>query len=926
MFGIKKMIKQKPKKFNKILIFSLIVLIFVALVFLPNITFADWASELLENESYAKNISQLIDAVSHVVYVFIWPCLAIAWSALDNSLIYGSFLHLDAALRNIWNIMKNFANFALWFIFIFTIVKNLFAWSFGSSNYDPVKGARDTIVKTLIAWVLVQISWFLIAVLIDLSTILIYVVWWIPLSMLWSYNKEVADFPIMKLNVEIDDSSSFSYYSYWWYNFSPCLLAGKKGDVKDEEKISLSLSTWEYVVWRRYLYLSDWVPFETWYCVLNGYLYKYVESMTWFFCSDGPQCYSPKTGSVSAQNSWYFGRFKEYLTALDSWKVVEWVNSCNFVNAYNYEYTWQAGQPCALICSGYWEVSYTGDIFAGNTNGFSLKQLMENSKWWVWPFITMYSSILDYQDLVMHPGNESVIWTLFGFIINTFFAFVLFIPIAILMVLLILRVWYLWIVVAISPILILVNYGPLWDKIKNNEIFKKFTPKEILTKIFSPIIVVFAVSLCIVILSTIFKSKPNKNNASTTLSAFWIEKVETPVETPDSGGGWSTQESCIMPNWNGSEWWKNVSSETYSILWLVDIKLNVQNYNHGKDMFAWVLLELLATWIVRFFMKFAIWMMWERWKKLMGNAEKLITNYPLITLPWWWKVGVGAFGIWEGNEGRLSHLMDQKIDNIVGLDEQNSALNKFFNLEENSTESEESVTEVINYIRNNNTVSYENLWAERQKVLATVYWSEDKAKEKFDELKTYVNADKTVPAENIAKIMWTWIIEAGKSLSSSPDKSKTNVDALKFTKDQLDIAVRSDPNWIAWARGMIWGSVHTMDGVFIVDVVKWTELNNPQYKIASRDEYEEAHFGKPVENITKEEYDKKEQGVKDKLDEYLKHLENVTKDMDDMKKTKDTSWKLSEDDSKKLDQLSKFMGNVNLKNIQEKLSWNNSWA
>ena len=80
---------------------------------MPDVTFADGLSSLLDGNRTAENLSGLIKMISHIVYVFIWPCLVIAGTALDNSLVYGSFLHLDAALWNIWNIMKNFANFAL---------------------------------------------------------------------------------------------------------------------------------------------------------------------------------------------------------------------------------------------------------------------------------------------------------------------------------------------------------------------------------------------------------------------------------------------------------------------------------------------------------------------------------------------------------------------------------------------------------------------------------------------------------------------------------------------------------------------------------------------------------------------------------------------------------------------------------------------
>ena len=127
----------------------------------------------------------LVEKVSYLMHILIsilswwWVILAsLAWKLMTNDFVYGTFLNLDSSLWNLWNIMKNFANFTLWFILIFTIVKNLFKTSFWDGS--PIQNAKDTIVHTLVAWVLIQMSWFLIAVLIDLSTIWTAAVWSLP--------------------------------------------------------------------------------------------------------------------------------------------------------------------------------------------------------------------------------------------------------------------------------------------------------------------------------------------------------------------------------------------------------------------------------------------------------------------------------------------------------------------------------------------------------------------------------------------------------------------------------------------------------------------------------------------------------------------------------------------------------------------------
>jgi len=147
------------------------------------VSFFVWSSFAAET----TDTTSPVDRLSYSLHIFIsisswvWIILAtLAWKLMTNDFVYWSFLHLDKVLWDLWNVMKNFANFTLWFILIFTIIKNLFKWSFDSSKGDPVKATKDTIIHTLIAWVLVQMSWFLMAAMLDLSTIATAAVWAIP--------------------------------------------------------------------------------------------------------------------------------------------------------------------------------------------------------------------------------------------------------------------------------------------------------------------------------------------------------------------------------------------------------------------------------------------------------------------------------------------------------------------------------------------------------------------------------------------------------------------------------------------------------------------------------------------------------------------------------------------------------------------------
>ena len=92
---------------------------------------------------------------------------------------------MDIYLWKIWNIMKNFANFALLGIVLFNIVKNL-------TGKDKMN-VKDIITKTLVAGILIQASRFVVGALVDISTIAVSAVGAFPSTFL-SNNIDLQNF------------------------------------------------------------------------------------------------------------------------------------------------------------------------------------------------------------------------------------------------------------------------------------------------------------------------------------------------------------------------------------------------------------------------------------------------------------------------------------------------------------------------------------------------------------------------------------------------------------------------------------------------------------------------------------------------------------------------------------------------------------
>lgn len=106
-----------------------------------------------------------------VMWFFSWAWIIFAGLAgklMSNDWVYGSFLNLDTYMWKIWNIMKNFANYVIGFMFLYYIIKSFFS---NKDEDSPMNVIKTKISKFLIAWILIQASWFLVAALLDVVTI-----------------------------------------------------------------------------------------------------------------------------------------------------------------------------------------------------------------------------------------------------------------------------------------------------------------------------------------------------------------------------------------------------------------------------------------------------------------------------------------------------------------------------------------------------------------------------------------------------------------------------------------------------------------------------------------------------------------------------------------------------------------------------------
>ena len=860
------------------------VLFVLVLLFVCYLAFSLWADCLADGttpgvQQKMTNFNEIASEVIKCLYVLLWPLIFICWIALDNSLVYGTWLHLDAPLWSLWNIMKNIANFALWWLVLFSILKNLLStvWKWEDS-WKPLK----IIKNTLIAGILIQMSWFLVAAVIDLSTVLTYAVWWLPLTVLKS-NPEYSGRPVMSLSINVwSDANGMKpniYYTYWDHKISDCLILN-----------NLSMS-WSYILWPKVAYLWDsyndtWIYMDTWYCALWWWPYRYNHLLS----GDGGIYHDIYSiwETWALKNQMYVDFNNSYRPST-SWDLQVAIDNCQIIPVDDTKI------PQTCRTDHYWALPFSGnDEFfrwsnSENTILYTVDNLIEESKWFVWPLITIYSSLLDIQSFV-DIWSESYVETFISLLFKFVFFVVLIAPLIWLALVLIVRVWILWIVIATSPVLILI--WVFWDVLKplKDVLWKNFDLWNIVKLVFAPVIITLAISISLIFINAISGIR-DRGQLEYVFDSLWIQT------DPDD-------------------------YNSYSILGLVDIELNTTLIWKWKNDFAYFIMLLFSTAIIRFFLIEALKMCGGAWEKIWWFMEKnfknMLENAPIIPLPW------GSWRVWIKQIADMPGILTNKVvSNFKNTSEENMKT-RFGWLYPDSQD--QLATKIVEKIKKNEITSLTN---SEIGLLAPIFKTRDEKQiiqmaSQIDEkdLETLVKNSNSYNPESgsyassdVAKIAEVW---------ANIPTQHTSADALQLTKAQLDIAVQNDESWIDWAKGMIWWAVHTSDWVYIVDVIPWTELN-PIYRIMDRNGYETLHFGVPIESVTKDKFDEwsqsseaKQRKMADDMRQYLDKMDASNKELEVLKQENETNkFKDWSNESIKLWNLEKIFDESLLKKLQE---------
>lgn len=138
-----------------------LIIIFISFL-ITSFSFASWWTLWGDN---LWDLFATLHKLLEYIYLILWPLMFLAWKFLSNNFIYGSAFGIDNVLWQLWQVVRWFTNYIIWFIFIASIFIYFF-------KADSKFSFKKILPRIVIASIFVNMSWFLIAALVDISTVL----------------------------------------------------------------------------------------------------------------------------------------------------------------------------------------------------------------------------------------------------------------------------------------------------------------------------------------------------------------------------------------------------------------------------------------------------------------------------------------------------------------------------------------------------------------------------------------------------------------------------------------------------------------------------------------------------------------------------------------------------------------------------------
>lgn len=490
---------------------------------LNNVVYADEPENSTQNESFKDKASSWLEDLSFLnrwCYILLYPILILAGALVNNSLVYAEVFSFDTVLWQLWHIVRNFANYALWFIFVFKIFQFL---TTGQKSSDMSKLLKST----LIAWIWIQASWFLLAVLIDISNILTYSVWWLPIHILGSW--EQSDDPdfwnpyVFQTVVSVDFDDPDTFYLYLSSTSSGSNESTINNIISECETFSFEYGNKreDLIVAPKIIYYCEGekcYPTQQLICHVWDdvfYLNGFVDGIKWETCSKKDDC---KDAQYAYTNSlkWAINKLKAKDQAWIKGDIGDW----KVLQVRNAHLTWDD------IWVHYWDnVKYWLDVDNKQSwSKWNMKKLHDVLGWddgYVWVFSALYSSLLGAGD-VFRVSDTSLYVSLLNTMLSFCHTLAVGIPLLAMLIVFFMRVGVIWMAIILSPAIILMEAFGWKKKMEEMGSLKYLTLSNLIGIIFSPAVICFAVSISTVLVRIISTVNAEHVMTEKTSILWWL--------------------------------------------------------------------------------------------------------------------------------------------------------------------------------------------------------------------------------------------------------------------------------------------------------------------------------------------------------------------------------------------------------------------
>lgn len=485
-------------------------------IWIGNEVYAVDSNTTSQSDVFQEKATEWYEKISFfqkVIYVVLYPLLVVAWKLVDNSLVYWEVFGFDTVLWQLWNIVKNLANFALWFLVVYKIFDFLINWQ---KSWEM----KEILISWLIAWVWIQASRFVMAALIDVSTILTYGVWWLPINIL-KENSSGTDDETLKHNpyvyknvvyLDLNDIESYGTYltnqswdHYGDYYISDCRRFSYVYDngAKSEELLLAP----------KMIYYADENGkvhgTESWACHAFGQVYDFQSLY------DGPNAISRRTCSnleecKSEQINYNtnLGDAESEITSnkVDFNQVVSYIKDAKLLEIWDAHSTW--GIVGGLNIHYDKDFQYWLDNYNKRHWEWKTSRLQDILDWnsYVWVFTALYSSLMSSTWII--PSDAWIFASLLSATLSLGHMLAIAIPLIAVAIVFMMRIWIIRVAVAIAPFIVLltafkVNGKRISDTVFKGDFWENFQLKNLIIIIFIPAIICFAISVSTILVTII---------------------------------------------------------------------------------------------------------------------------------------------------------------------------------------------------------------------------------------------------------------------------------------------------------------------------------------------------------------------------------------------------------------------------------------